>query len=268
MAQGDTLVLIHGLWMTPLSWEHWVDRYAAAGLHILAPAWPGADLPVEWLRRDPSGIARVGVAEIADHYERIIRALRRPPVIIGHSFGGAVTQILLDRGLGAAGVAIDSAPVKGVLLLPLSTLRVSYVALRNPANWHRPVSLTPAQFHYAFTNTLTRTESDAVYRRYCVPGPGRTLFQAAFANCAPHAANAVNFRNNNRAPLLFIAGGQDHFVPAAVTRSNFRRYHHSHAVTDFVVYPARSHYTLGQDGWEAVADYVLNWAARQIAARP
>jgi pimeloyl-ACP methyl ester carboxylesterase len=109
MSQGGTLVLIHGLWMTPLSWEHWVDRYAAAGLRVLASAWPGADLPVERFRRDPSGVAGVGVAEIADHYERIIRALRRPPVIIGHSFGGAVTQILLDRGLGAAGVAIDCA---------------------------------------------------------------------------------------------------------------------------------------------------------------
>lgn len=267
MSQGGTLVLIHGLWMTPLSWEHWVDRYAAAGLRVLAPAWPGADLPVERLRRDPSGVAGVGVAEIAEHYERIIRALRRPPVIIGHSFGGAVTQILLDRGLGAAGVAIDSAPVKGVLLLPPSTLRASYAALRNPANRRRPVSLTAAQFHYAFTNTLTRTQSDAVYRRYCVPGPARPVFQAAFANVAPHASTTVNFRNDERAPLLLIAGGRDHLVPAAVTRSNFRHYRHSQSVTDFVEYPARSHYTLGQDGWEAVADYALNWATSQIAAR-
>ena len=266
MSQGGTLVLIHGLWMTPLSWEHWVDRYAAAGLRVLAPAWPGADLPVERFRRDPSGVAGVGVAEIADHYEWIIRALRRPPVIIGHSFGGAVTQILLGRGLGAAGVAIDCAPVKGVLRLPLSTLRVGYVALRNPANRRRPVSLTAAQFHYAFTNTLTRTQSDAVYQRYCVPGPGRTVFQATFANFAPHAATTVNFRNNERAPLLLIAGGKDHFAPAAVTRSNFKCYRHSRAVTDFVEYPDRSHYTLGQDGWEAVADYALNWATRQIAA--
>jgi catechol 2,3-dioxygenase-like lactoylglutathione lyase family enzyme len=182
------------------------------------------------------------------------------------SLGGAVTQILLDRGLGAAGVAIDSAPVKGVLRLPLSTLRVSYVALRNPANLRRPVSLTAAQFHYAFTNTLSRTQSDAVYRRYCVPGPARTVFQAAFANFAPHAAITVNFRSNERAPLLLIAGGRDHFAPAAVTRSNFKSYRHSRAVTDFVEYPGRSHYTLGQDGWEAVADYALNWATSQIAA--
>lgn len=263
-----TLLLIHGLWMTPLSWEHWVDRYASAGLRILAPAWPGTDQPIERFRRDPSEVAGIGIAEIANHYERIVRTLDRPPIIIGHSFGGAITQILLDRGLGAAGVAIDSGPVKGVLPLPPSTLRVAYVGLRNPANRHRPVSLTARQFHYAFTNTLTRAQSDAVYLRYCVPGPGRTLFQAAFANFTPHAATQVNFRNDERPPLLLIAGGKDHLVPAAVTRSNFRRYRHSRAVTDFIEYPGRSHYTLGQDGWQTVADYALNWATRQIAAHP
>ena len=151
----DTIVLIHGLWMTPLSWEHWVDRFSSRGYKVLAPAWPGMDGDIEELRRDPSAIAELGVTEIVDHYDAIIRKLDQPPIIMGHSFGGLFTQILLDRGLGAAGVAIDSAPVKGILVLPFSTLKVAFPVLRNPANLHRTMALSPEQFHYAFTNTLS-----------------------------------------------------------------------------------------------------------------
>jgi len=156
------------------------------------------------LRRDPSAIATLGIGTIVDHYERIIHGLDSPPFIIGHSFGGLITQILLDRGLGAAGVAIAPAPIKGILFLPLSTLRVSFRALSSPANNHRAVLLTAEQFHYAFANNLSEQESLAVYERYAVPGPDHVLFQAAFANFNPHAATAVDFQNDRRAPLLLI----------------------------------------------------------------
>ena len=256
----DTIVLVHGLWMTPLSWEHWVDRFTGRGHRVIAPAWPGMDGPVEELRRDTSAFARLGVSEIADHYEAIIRKLDSPPIIMGHSFGGLVTQILLDRGLGAAGVAIDSAPIKGILGLPYSSLRVASVAVKNPANRHRAVALSPKQFHYAFTNNLTAEQSQPLYERYAVPGPGRPLFQAAFANFNPRAATKVNVHNDDRAPLLLIAGGQDHTVPASTTRSNFKLQSKSKAITALREYPDRSHWTVAEDGWEEVADHALAWA--------
>jgi len=264
---GETVVLIHGLWMSPLSWEQWIERFAQRGCRVLAPAWPGMeDRDVADLRRDTSAFARVGVTEIADHYERIVRGLDRPPIIMGHSFGGLIAQVLLDRGLGAAGVAIHPAPIKGILGLPPSALRVASVALRNPANRHRAVALTADQFHYAFTNTLDRHESALIYERYAVPGPGRPLFQAGVANFTKHAPTQVDVRNDTRAPLLLLAGGKDHTVPASTTRANHKLYRHSRAVTELKEYPERSHFTVGQEGWEEVADHALAWAAEKAAA--
>jgi pimeloyl-ACP methyl ester carboxylesterase len=219
------------------------------------------------LRRDPSSFAQLGVTEVVDHYDTIIRNLARPPIIMGHSFGGLMTQILLDRGRGAAGVAIDPAPAKGILALPLSTLRVGWAALRNPANNHRAVPLTADQFHYAFTNTLSDQDAKPVFERYAVPGPGRPLFQASFANFNPRAATRVNFRNDTRAPLLLIAGGRDHIVPASVTRSTFKLYENSRAITEYKEYPDRSHFTIGEKGWEEVADFALDWAERKASSR-
>ena len=263
---ADTIVLIHGLWMTPLSWEHWIDRYKSRGYNVIAPAWPGMDGEVEQLRRDPSPIAKLTATDILDYYERTIRELDKPPIIMGHSFGGAFTQVLLDRGLGAAGVAIDSGPTKGVLKLPLSTLRVGWPVLHNPANKHRAVGLTAKQFHYAFTNTLSDQDSRAVYERYHVPGVGHVLFEGALANASPSSAFRVDYGKDDRAPLLFIAGGDDHIVPAAANRSNLKKYGKSKAVVDYKEFPGRSHYTLGQDGWEEVADYALDWATKNAAA--
>jgi alpha-beta hydrolase superfamily lysophospholipase len=259
-ATSDTIVLIHGLWMTPRSWEHWVARYTAAGYTVLAPAWPGLEAEVDALRADPTPLTRLSVTKIADHYERIIRDLDRPPMIIGHSFGGTFVQLLLDRGLGAVGVAIGSAPVKGVLRLPLSTVRATLPALRNPANRHRAVPLTPAQFHEAFANTLTAAESRAAYDRYHVPAAGGVLFEGALANLNPRAATRVDFANPNRAPLLFVGGGADRLIPPAVNRENTRRYRRSGALTAYREFPDRSHFTVGQPGWEEVADYALAWA--------
>jgi len=259
------IVLIHGLWVTALSWEHWIERYAARGYNVIARGWPGMDVDVEQLRKDPSSIANLGIREIVDHFDRIVRALDRPPILIGHSFGGLIVEVLLDRGLGAAGVAIDPAPVKGILKLPLSTLRVSFPVLRNPANLHRTTALTPEQFRYAFTNTLDDEEAAAVYERYEVPGPDRILFQAGLANFNPNAPTRVDFRNDNRAPLLLIAGGKDHISPASLTKANFDLFKDSKAITDYKEFPERSHFTIGEKGWETVADYAIEWAVKHAA---
>ncbi len=264
-AGADTVVLIHGLWMTPLSWEHWIERYRARGLEVLAPAWPGMERGVEALRDDPSPIEHLGIEDIVDHYDAIIRALDRPPIIMGHSFGGAFTEILLDRGLGAAGVAIDAAAVKGITKLPFSTLRSAFPVLKSPANAHRAVPLTLEEFHYAFTNTLTLEQSRPIWERYAVPGPGRVLWQGALANFNPRAATKVDFANAQRAPLLLIAGGADHVVPAEVDEQAMRRFGRSTAVIEYRVYPDRSHFTIGQEGWEEVADFALEWALEHAA---
>ncbi len=254
------IVLIHGLWLTPLSWEHWKARFEAAGHVVHAPAWPGMEGPIERVRANTDAYSSLGITEIADHYEAFIRGLDAPPIVMGHSFGGLITQILLDRGIGAAGVAIDPAPPKGVLGLPFSQLKVAFVALKNPSNRHRTVALTPEQFHYGFGNLLSPEESERVRERYAIPGPGRPLFQAGLANFNPKAASKVNFRNDDRAPLLLLAGGKDHTVPASSTRANFKLQSRSKAVTELKEYPDRSHYTVGQEGWEAVADHALDWA--------
>lgn len=260
------VVLIHGLWMTPRSWEQWIDRYTAQGHRVLAPAWPGLEDGVEAVRRDPSALAGLGVEEILAHYERVIGLLERPPILIGHSFGGAFVQLLLDRGLGSAGVAVHPAPLKGILQLPFSTIRSAWPVLGSPANRRRPVALTPAQFRYAFTNTLTEEESSAVYERHHVPAASRVLFQGALANFNPKAATRVDWANSDRAPLLLIAGDADHTVPASVVRANLRKYRNSGAITEYQEFPGRSHYTLGQPGWEQVADLALDWATAHAAA--
>ena len=194
-----------------------------------------------------------------------MNALERPPIIMGHSFGGLFTQILIDRGLGAAGVAIASAPVKGILLLPFSTLKSSFPALSNPFNYRRAAPLTPDQFHYAFGNNLTEADSRLAYNRYAVPGPDHVLFQAALANFNPSAPTTVDFANDTRAPLLLISGGKDHIAPTELVRMNFNLYSKSKAVTEMKEYPNRSHYTLAEPGWEEVADFALEWASSRAA---
>jgi alpha-beta hydrolase superfamily lysophospholipase len=261
LAGNPAIVLIHGLWMTPRSWEHWIERYEERGYRVLAPAYPGLEVEVEALRADPAPIEALSVPETVEHFERIIRELDRPPFVMGHSFGGVITQILLDHGVGAAGVAIDSVPAEGVHALPGSQIRATFPVLDNPANRHRAVPFTLKQFHYAFTNTLSEEESAAVYERYHVAAPGSWVWGGVLANFTPgHHDTWVNFANDDRAPLLFIAGGADHIMPAAVNRSNAEHYAKSRAHTDYKEFPGRSHYTVGQPGWEEVADFAINWA--------
>ena len=265
--ENRTIVLIHGLWMTARCWERWVERYQAAGYRVIARSWPGLEGDIEEIRRNSSAMARLGITEIVDYYETMIRDLATPPVIIGHSFGGLITQILLDRGWGSVGVALGPAPVKGIIFLPFSTLKVTFPALSNPLNNHRAVPLTPEQFHYAFTNTLSEEDSRAAYERYAVPGPDHILFQAAFANFNPHAATAVDFANSTRAPLLLVASGKDHVSPPVVVKADYKLYSKASAVTEYKEYPERTHFTLGQDGWQEVADDVLAWAETHMLVR-
>ncbi|MEN3313139.1 MAG: hypothetical protein V7645_2468 [Actinomycetota bacterium] len=261
----NTIVLIHGAWMTPRSWESFRGFYAQHGYRVLTPPWPRLEGEVEEIRRDPSEMAGLGIAEIVDGYERIIRQLDNPPIIIGHSFGGLFVQMLLDRGLGAAGVAIDAAAPRGVLRLPFSQIKALSPVLLNPANVKRAVPLNFEQFHYAFANTMTEREARAAFQLNAIPAPGRIVFQAGLANLNPRAVTKVDYRNNRRAPLLLIAGSEDHIVPASVNRANLRKYRRSTATTNFVEFPGRSHLIVAQTGWEEVAEHALSWAQKHVA---
>jgi pimeloyl-ACP methyl ester carboxylesterase len=256
-----TIVLIHGLWLTPRSWEEWIERYQKAGYNVIAPSWPGLEGEVEAIRKDPSPLKRLKLKTVVDHYERIIRKLDAPPIIMGHSFGGLITQMLIDRGLGSAGVAVDSAQTAWVAVLPFSTIRAGFPILGNPFSYGRATPLSPGQFNYAFTNELSPTESKKVYDRYSIPAANSILWDAALALLNPNGASKVNYANSNRAPLLFIAGGNDHIVPPAINKSNVRKYvKKSSAVTDYREFPNRTHHTVGQKGWEEVADFAIQWA--------
>ena len=257
----DTVVLVHGLWMTPRSWEHWVTHYEARGLRVLTPAYPGFEVEVEALRADPTPIAEADIIETLDHLTSVVRAVDTPPIIMGHSFGGALTQMLLARGLGAAGVAIDSAPTEGVRVNPVSQVKSLFPALNNPAKRHRAVGFTAEQFHYAFTNTLDAEASQAAYDRYAIAAPGRWVWDyGLIANFKPgHQETWVDY-SADRAPLLFIAGAEDHIMPPSVNKSNYKHYKKSPALTEYVELEGRDHWTCAAPGWEAVADRALDWA--------
>src|SRR5436309_11462645 len=256
-----TIVLVPSLWMTALCWEHWVKHYSDTGYCVVARSWPGMEGDIEKLRRDPSSVASLGLEDVVKYYEQIIRELETPPIIIGYGFGGLVTQILLDRGWGAAGVAIASAPVKGIARLPLSMLKLAFSVLGNSFNSHETTSLTPKQFHRAFTNSLTETESLDAFKRYIVPAPNRVLLQTAFANFTRHTAITVNLRNDTLAPLLLIAGGKDRVVPTSVVKANFDSYRESKAETEYKEFPDQANFTFLQQ--TKIADYVFGWALCQ-----
>ena len=246
------IVLIHGLWLSPDSWQAWIDRYRAAGHIVHAPDWP----------QDPG----IGLAEAVDHFDAFVRSLPDPPILIGHSMGGLITQLLLDRGLGRAGVAIQPSKPRGVRRVPMSMLRSIWPVLRDPRNRRREVPISPAHFHYVFANTISRADSDRWHARLAIPAPGRVIFDVAVADLRPKskAANAVDFARSDRAPLLLIAGDRDNLMPMSVVFENFARYRRTSAATDFKVFHDRPHLITLLDGWEEVADYALTWTARHI----
>jgi len=252
-AEAQTVVLIHGMWLTPKGWDPWIDHYQSRGYRAIAPGWPGVQDPEE-TRRNPSALEGLSLTTIVDHYDRIIRELDRPPIIVGHSFGGLTTQLLLNRGLGAAGVAIGTAPPKGILLLPPSTLRAGFPALKNPFDRNGLCPISRKQFHWRFTNTLSLQESDRIYDEQYIPGTNRPFFDALGSPAAVDSGMA------QRPPLLLIAGGEDHISPISLNRKILKLQGKAPSATELKEYPGRPHYMAGLDGWDEIADYALNWA--------
>jgi pimeloyl-ACP methyl ester carboxylesterase len=258
MSSPDTIVLIHGFWVTPRSWEEWVRHYEARGYRVIAPAYPGFEAEVEALNADTTPITSITVPQIADHLESVVRELDSP-ILIGHSAGGVFTQLLLDRGYGAAGVAVNSAPTEGVRMVPPSQLKATFSVLKNPANRHRAVGFTPEQWHYAFANTFSEEESRRLYDRYHIPASGGIFWDSVLANFKPgHQDTWVDYDNDSRAPLLFISGSDDHLMPPSIQKSNAKKYK-SDTVTEVKEFPG-PHLLPSAPGWEEVADHALSWA--------
>jgi pimeloyl-ACP methyl ester carboxylesterase len=258
-AKPDTIVLIHGFWVTPRSWEEWIPHYEARGYRVLAPGYPGFEVEVEALNADPSPIEALTVPAIIEHLEGVIGELDAPPILMGHSAGGVFTQVLLDHGFGTVGVAINSAPTEGVAVVPLSQVKSVFPVLKNPANRHRAVGFTFEQWHYAFTNTFSEERSRELYERYHVPASGSIFWESAFATVTPgHHGSYVNYENDARAPLLFISGSEDHLMPPSIQRSNAKHYT-SDTVTEVKEFEG-PHLLPAREGWEEVADYALDWA--------
>jgi len=257
------VVFIHGLWLHASSWTPWVELFEEAGYDPLAPGWPGEPATVDTAREQPDLVADKGIDDVVDHYAGLIRGLASPPILVGHSFGGLIAEKLLGMDMAAAAVGIDAAQIKGVLPLPLSTLRATLPVFKNPANRHRAVALTAEQFRYSFGNALSAEESDALFEQWTIPSPGRPLFEAASANFSLHSPAAVNTRNDTRGPLLLVMGGQDHTVPEAVTKSTLKQYRHSVAVTDLIEFEDRGHSLTVDRGWREVAEGTVSWLDKQ-----
>jgi non-heme chloroperoxidase len=256
------VVFIHGLWLLPSSWDRWMAAFEQAGYAPLAPGWPDDPETVEAARANPDVLAGKGVVQVADHFAEAIGALDKKPAIIGHSFGGLITQILAGRGLSVASVAIDPAPFKGVLPLPVAAIRTTLPVLGNPANRGRAVTLTLEQFRYGWANALGKEESKRLYDEFHVAAPGRPIFQAAFANLNPGAETKADTRSAERGPLLIFTGENDHAVPPAMSRAAFKKQSQNPGVTEHVEMPNRDHSLVIDDRWHEVADKALEFVKR------
>lgn len=256
------VVFIHGLWLLPSSWQRWADVFAEAGYAPVVPGWPDDPDTVEEANANPEVFARKSVGQVADHFCDLIGKLDRKPAIIGHSFGGLLTQISAGRGLSAASVAIDPAPFRGVLPLPISALRVASVVIGNPANYHRAVPLTYDQFRYGFANTVSEDEARELYATYAVPASGEPLFQAAAANLNPWTEVKVDTGNPDRGPLLIISGEKDHTVPWAIANASYKQQKDNPGVTEIVEIENRGHSLTIDSGWREVCDTALAFVRR------
>ena len=256
------VVFIHGLWLLPSSWSPWAEVFAEAGYAPLMPGWPDDPDTVEEANANPEVFAHKKVGQVADHYAEVIGKLDKQPAVIGHSFGGLLAMIVAGRGLSAATVAIDAAPFRGVLPLPISALRASAPVLSNPANRHKAVPLTYEQFRYAFANAVTEDEAHELYEAYCVPAPGAPLFQAAAANLNPWTEAKVDTEHPYRGPLMIISGEKDHTVPRAISDAAYKQQLKNPGTTEFAEIPGRGHSLTIDHGWLEVAQTSLAFVER------
>jgi non-heme chloroperoxidase len=258
------VVFIHGLWLLPSSWDRWAALFEENGYAALTPGWPDDPATVEEANAHPEVFAHKTVGQVAEHYEHVIDALKEKPAVIGHSFGGLLAQIVAGRGLSAVTVAIDPAPFRGVLPLPISALKSASPVLGNPANRSRAVPLTFEQFRFAFANAVSEEEAHALYEEYAVPAAGAPLFQAASANLNPWTEVKVDSKNPERGPLLILSGEKDHTVPWAIANASYKKQRRNHAITDIVEVPGRGHALTIDSGWREVADIVLAFVQRFV----
>jgi len=256
------VVFVHGLWLLPSSWDRWAEAFEAAGYTALTPGWPDDPETVDEANEHPEVFAHKTIKQVADHFDDVIGALDRKPAVIGHSFGGLLAQILAGRGRSTATVAIDPAPFRGVLPLPISALRAGSPVLHNPANRGRAVPLTYEQFRYSFANAVSEDEAKQLYETYAVPAPGAPLFQAASANLNPWTEAKVDTKNPERGPMLIISGENDHTVPWAIANASFKKQEKNEGVTEIVEIPGRGHALTIDSGWREVADTALNFVKR------
>ncbi len=262
-ASGKTpVVFIHGLWLLPSSWDRWATVFEEAGYTPLTPGWPDDPNTVEEAKEHPEVFAHKTVKQVADHFADVIGKLEKKPAVIGHSFGGLITQIIAGRGVSAVSVAVDPAPFRGVLPLPISALKSSSPVLGNPANRSRAVPLTYEQFRFAFANAVSEDEAKELYNTYAVPAPGAPLFQAATANLNPWTEAKVDSKSADRGPLLIISGELDHTVPWAIANASFKKQKRNKAVTEIVEIKGRGHALTIDSGWREVADTALAFVKR------
>ena len=259
------VVFVHGLWLLPSSWDAWRAHFEDLGYATLAPAWPDDAETVEQARANPDAFAGKSVGQVTDHVAEVIRLLHRKPIVIGHSFGGLITQKLAGMGLATAAVAIDPAPFRGVLPLPLSALKASSPVLANPANYNRAVALTFDQYRFAFANAVSADEAAELYRTYPVAAPGRPLFQAATANLNPRTEASVDTLRADRGPLLVISGEQDNTVPWAIANASYKKQLRNPNPTEIIEIPGRGHSLVVDSGWREVADTAIAFLARHGA---
>jgi pimeloyl-ACP methyl ester carboxylesterase len=259
------VVFVHGLWLLPSSWDRWAQVFEEAGFTALTPGWPDDPETVEEANAHPEVFANKTVGQVADHFEEIVRGLDKPPAIVGHSFGGLLTQILAGRGCASVSVAIDPAPFQGVLPLPFSSLKSASPVLRNPANRNRAVPLTYDQFRYGFANAVSEAEAKELYDTFAVPAPGAPLFQAATANFNPWSEAKVDTKNPERGPLLIISGEKDHTVPWAIANASFKKQEDNEGnVTEITEIKGRGHALTIDSGWREVADTALAFVKRFV----
>jgi non-heme chloroperoxidase len=256
------VVFVHGLWLLPSSWDRWRKHFEDAGYTTLAPAWPDDPNTVAEANANPDVMAKKTVGEVADHFEEVVGKLKAKPAIIGHSFGGLITEILAGRGAAAVSVAISPAPFRGVLPLPISALKSARPVLGNPANHSRAVPLTFEQFHYAFGNAVSEDEANELYNTFAVPAPGAPLFQAATANLNPWTEVKVKTKNDDRGPMLIIAGEMDHTVPYAISKASYKKEKRNASPTEIVAMPKRGHSLTIDSGWQEVADAALDFVRK------